>query len=131
MTPPPAFVGIDVAKDTLDLCTLPAGQTARVPNTDDGHRALVAGFRDRPPALIALEATGGYQAPLVAALAAAGLPVVVANPRQVRSFAKALGLLAKTDRIDARVLAAFADKARPEPRPVPTPGQEAVRELLD
>jgi transposase len=131
MTPTPVFVGIDVAKDALDVHSSPAGDTARVPNTDDGHRALIAGFRDRPPALIVLEATGGYQTPVVAALAAAGLPVVVANPRQVRSFAKALGLLAKTDRIDARVLAAFADKVRPEPRPVPTPDQEAVRELLD
>ena len=131
MTPTPLFVGIDVAKDALDLCTLPAGDTARVPNTDDGHRALIAGLRDRPVTLIALEATGGYQAPLVAALAAAGLPVVVVNPRQVRRFAQALGLLAKTDRIDARVLAAFADKIRPEPRPVPAADQEAVRELLD
>jgi transposase len=131
MTPTSVFVGIDVAKDTLDICTLPADQTAQVPNTDDGHRALIAGFRDQPPTLIVLEATGGYQTPVVAALTTAGLPVVVANPRQIRSFAKALGLLAKTDRIDARVLAVFADKVRPEPRPVPTPDQEAARELLD
>ena len=131
MTSTPVFVGIDVAKDALDLCISPAGDTARVPNTDDGHQALIADLRARPVALIALEATGGYQAPLVAALAAAGLPVVVANPRQVRRFAQGLGLLAKTDRIDARVLAAFAEKVRPEPRPVPTAAQEAVRELLE
>ncbi len=125
------FVGIDVAKDHLDVCSLPAGSTARLPNDDTGFQALIDQFCQQPPTLIVLEATGGYQNALVAALATAGLPLVVANPRQVRRFAEAMGYLAKTDTIDARVLALFADKVRPAVRTLPTAEQAAVREFLE
>jgi len=125
------FVGIDVAKDHLDVCTLPSGATDRQPNDEAGIRTLLDHFQGQPPTLILLEATGGYQNALVAALAAAGLPVVVANPRQVRRFAEALGYLAKTDTIDARVLAHFADKVRPTVRTLPSADRVAVHELLE
>jgi transposase len=131
MTPASCFVGIDVSKDILDVCSLPAGTTARVTNDETGFQALRDLFGQQPPTLIVLEATGGYQNALVAALAADGLPVVVVNPRQVRRFAEALGYLAKTDTLDARILAAFADKVRPPVRPLPTAHQEALREFLE
>jgi transposase len=119
------YVGIDVAKATLDVCTSD-GEVWQVANED---RALVP-LRDRlttlQPALVVLEATGSYEARAAALLAAAGLPVAVVNPRQVRQFARATGRLAKTDRIDARVLAHFAQAVQPEPRPLP---DEAAREL--
>jgi transposase len=90
-----------------------------VPNAEAGIRDLVARCQTLGPALIVLEATGGYEAAVVAALATAGLAVVVANPRQVRDFAKATGQLAKTDALDAQVLACFAERVRPTPRPLP------------
>src|SRR5690606_31341209 len=93
-------VGIDVAKATLDVAVLPSERPWTVANTGPGVRQLVQQLRGRHPALVVLEATGGYERVLVAALAAAGLPVVVANPRQVRAFARAIGQLAKTDRLD-------------------------------
>jgi transposase len=131
MTLASLFVGIDVSKDYLDVCSQPSGATDRQPNDDRGFQVLLEQWRQQPPTLIVLEATGGYQNALVAAIAAAGLPVVVANPRQVRRFAEALGYLAKTDTIDARILAHFADKVRPEVRQLPTADQTAVHELLE
>lgn len=131
MTTVPSFVGIDVAKDTLDVHTLPQQTTCRLANDDSGFHTLLEQFRQQPPTRIVLEATGGYQNALVAALAAAQLPVVVVNPRQVRRFAEALGYRAKTDTIDARILAAFADKVRPDVRPLPDAQQQAVREMLE
>lgn len=112
------FVGIDVAKATLVIATLPAGTTAEIANTPEAIAAWLASV-PTPPTLVVLEATGGYQAPVVATLALAQWPVVVVNPRQVRDFAKGLNRLVKTDRVDARILAEFAARVRPAPRPLP------------
>ncbi len=126
MSAPACFVGIDVAKATLDVAVRPAGEPWSTANDDAGIAALVARLRPLAPALIVLEATGGFETAVVAAVAAAGLAVVVANPRQVRDFARATGQLAKTDALDAQILALFAERVRPEPRPLP---DEAVRSL--
>jgi transposase len=124
------FIGIDVAKAQLEFAGRPSGVTGAVPNADDGIDALVEQLQARAPTLIVLEATGGYEAAVVAALATAGLPVVVANPRQVRDFARATGQLAKTDAIDAQVLALFAERVRPVPRPLPDAAAQALDALL-
>lgn len=122
------MIGIDVAKATLDVATVPREPGWNpVTNDADGIATLVAQLRTRAPALIVLEATGGYEIAVATALALAGLPVAVVNPRQVRDFAKALGQLAKTDAIDAQVLAEFAARMRPTPRPLP---DEAHADLL-
>jgi len=110
------FVGIDVSKGELEICVLPKGECWKTPNDEVGRAALIERMRGLNPTLIVLEATGGYEAALAAELASGKLPVVVMNPRQVRDFAKASGRLAKTDRIDAFVLALFAQKMRPEVR---------------
>lgn len=123
------YIGMDVSKATLDVCTSNGG-IWQVPNTDramDELRARIAGLQ---PALIVLEATGGYELRAAGALASCGLPVAVVNPRQVRSFARSLGQLAKTDRIDARILAAFAATIRPEPRPLPDADTRALDALI-
>lgn len=112
------FIGIDVAKASLDVAVQPEGKAWSCPNDEAEFKDLVKQLRPRKPTLIVLEATGGLEIPVVAALASAGLPVVVINPRQVRDFAKATGQLAKTDRIDARVLARFAKAVRPAIRPL-------------
>jgi len=124
------FIGIDVAKAQLEFACQPRGESGTVPNADDGIRELVTRCQALTPTLIVLEATGGYEAALVAALATAGLPVVVANPRQVRDFAKATGQLAKTDALDAQVLALFAERVRPVPRPLPDAAIQALDALL-
>lgn len=111
------FVGIDVSKAQLDVATRPDGATWTVTNDEAGIAALVARLREMKVTLVVVEATGGYEAAMVAQLALA-MPVAVVNPRQVRDFAKATGQLAKTDRLDAMVLARFADGVRPEPRPL-------------
>lgn len=105
---PLRFVGIDISKDKLDLCTLPGGELRNFANDDQGRAKLVAELVKLSPAKIVLEATGGYERALLFALQDAGLPVALVNPRQVRDFAKGLGQLAKTDRLDACVLAEFA-----------------------
>lgn len=125
-----SFIGIDVAKATLHYACRPSGNTDSVPNDDQGIHALVERLPPHEPTLIVLEATGGYEAAVVAALATAGLPVVVANPRQVRDFAKATGQRAKTDAIDAQVLALFAERVRPTPRPLPDEAAQALDALL-
>jgi transposase len=130
MSSTPRFVGIDVSKDALDVAIRPDGTRARVPNTDDGLDQLVARLRPLDPALIVLEATGGYQRRAVAALALAGLPVAVVNPARAREFARALGRLAKTDEVDAAVLAEFAERIRPPARPLPDAQAQQMRELL-
>ena len=124
------FVGIDVAKGQLDVALRPTGEHWTVPNEDASIAALVTQLQAVAPTLIVLEATGGYQRTVVSALAAAGLPVVVANPRQTRDFAKATGQLAKTDALDARVLAHFAEAVRPTPRPLPMAQAEELRALM-
>jgi transposase len=108
----------------------PGGEAGSVPNEERGIAELVVRCRALAPTLIVCEATGGYEAALVAALATAGVPLVVANPRQVRDFAKATGQLAKTDAIDAQILALFAERVRPEPRTLPDEAVEALDALL-
>ncbi len=112
------FVGIDVSKAQLDVAVRPTGKRWTLPYDQTGIEGLIPQIVDLEPALVLLEATGGLELPLVAALAAAALPVVVVNPRQVRDFAKATGTLAKTDTLDAGVLAHFAAAVRPEVRPL-------------
>ena len=130
MTHQSLYVGIDVSKATLDVATRPTGQCWQVAHTEDGVHDLVVHLTGLHPSLITLEATGGLEMPLTGALAAAGLPVVVVNPRQVRAFAKATGKLAKTDAIDAHVLAHFAEAVRPSPRPLPDAQTQAIAALL-
>jgi transposase len=124
------FVGIDVAKAELVVSMLPSGDRFTVDNEEHGVRTLVERLRTARPMLIVLEATGGYELLGVAALTAATLPVVVVNPRQVRDFAKATGQLAKTDRIDADILARFADVVRPAVRTMPTAAVQELDALL-
>jgi transposase len=130
MSESPVFVGIDVAKAQLDIAVRPTGAHWSAPNDEAGIATLVTQLQAVAPTLIVLEATGGFQRAVVAALTVAGLPVVVANPRQTRDFAKATGQLAKTDALDARALAHFADAVRPTPRPVPDAQTAAMRALL-
>ena len=128
--PTPASAGIDVAKDSLDLALSHEASTRSFPNSPKGHQQIVAVLQQQPLRNIIVEATGRWEIPLVAALAAANLPVVVVNPRQVRDFAKALGVLAKTDALDARVLARFGNLIQPEIRPLPTENARHLQELL-
>ena len=125
-----SFIGIDVAKIQLEFAHRPSGATGRVPNDESGIAALVAQCQAAGAILIVCEATGGYEAAVVAALATASLPVVIANPRQVRDFAKATGQLAKTDAIDAQILALFAERVRPEPRVLPDAAAQALTAFL-
>lgn len=130
MSGPACFVGIDVAKATLECAVLPTGESWQLANEDAAFAALVAKLRDVAPERIVLEATGGFEHGVVAALAAAQLPVVVANPRQVRDFGRSCGQLAKTDRIDARLLALFAARVQPALRPLPSEAAQALDALL-
>jgi transposase len=130
MSVPQIFVGIDVAKAQLDIALRPTGERWAVPNEDASIATLVTQLQAVHPVLIVLEATGGFQRAVVAALAAAALPVVVVNPRQARDFAKATGQLAKTDVLDARALAHFAEAVRPTPRPLPDAQTDDLRALL-
>jgi transposase len=124
-------VGIDVSKQSLDLATDPAQATRQFTNDAQGHAAIVEHLQSLGLIkLIVMEATGGYERTLAAALVAAKLPVVIANPRQVRDFAKATGKLAKTDRIDAMVLAQFARTINPELRTLPDENTRVLQEQL-
>jgi transposase len=127
----PCGVGLDVAKATVDLAssTNPAARW-QTTNDEAGWAALVAHVRTLQPVVVVLEATGGYETGAASALSTAGLPVAIVNPRQVRDFAKALGLLEKTDAIDAAVLAAFAARIRPAPRPLPDDLQADLHALV-
>jgi len=125
------FVGIDIAKGQLDVQTWPPSTPAQFGNTSSGLAKLCKALkRLKNVALVVLEATGGYETAAVVAMAKASLPVVVVNPRQVRDYAKARGILAKTDTIDATVLARFAHDFRPTVRPLPTETQRAMSELV-
>lgn len=125
-----SFIGIDVSKKTFDVAVRPSGEAWRTENTPASIVGLVERLRSLSPTLIVLEATGGIQTPLVVALAEAKLPAAVVNPRQVRDFAKALGRLAKTDTIDAAVLAHFAEAVRPELRALPDRETQQLQALL-
>lgn len=124
------FVGIDVSKEWLDVHRLVGGVAERFENSTEGRQTLVERLAAVTIERIVLEATGGYERLVASVLAAAGLPVVVVNPRQVRDFAKALGKLAKTDRIDAEVLARFAAAVRPTLRALPSESEQKLRETL-
>ena len=125
--PTRVFVGIDVSKAQLDVALRPEARWA-VPNEATGIATAIARLQTIGPTLIVLEATGGMEQPLVRALVTAALPVVVVNPRQVRDFAKATGRLAKTDRLDADMLAHFAEVIRPTVRPMPDAETQALAE---
>lgn len=129
MTNAQIFVGIDVSKAQVDMALRPNGRLS-APNTEAGIAQILTRLRAVSPTLVVMEATGGLEIPLTGALAAAGIPVVVVNPRQVRDFAKATGKLAKTDALDAQMLARFADVMRPEPRPLPDAETRALAALL-
>lgn len=124
------FAGIDVGRDWLDLALRPSHHHERVANDEAGITHLVERVRAVPPVLVVLEATGGLEGPVTAALATAGIAVAVVNPRQVRDFAKAIGQLAKTDTLDAHLLAHFADVVRPESRPLPSAEAQALSAVL-
>lgn len=120
------FVGIDVSKSHLDVAVGPSGKSWTVANDDKGIRSLVDALMDLNPLLIVMESTAGLEMPVAVDLAAAEFPVVIVNPRQVRDFARATGKLAKTDRIDAQILARFGETVRPEVRPLK---DEQIQEL--
>ena len=124
------FVGVDVAKASLTVVVRPELSSFVLPNTPSGRKKLAEALQKLSPSLVVLEATGGWEREVVETLAEAGLPVRVVNPRQVRDFAKALGKLAKTDRIDAAILAHFAEATQPEPRPLPDEETRELRDLL-
>ncbi len=124
------FVGIDVSKDRLDVHIRPTGEVFAVARDGAALEQLVGKLRTIAPSLIVLEATGGFETVVAAALAAAGLPLAVVNPRQIRAFAKACGQLAKTDKLDAAVIAHFADAVQPPARGVPDEAARALAELL-
>ena len=124
------YIGIDVAKAHLDLAVHLSGEPWRVTNDEPGINAIVTHLQELHPALVVAEPTGGLEVPLTAALAAVGLPVAVVNPRQVRDFAKATGRLAKTDRLDAQVLAHFAQAVQPTPRPLRDAQTQELAALL-
>ncbi len=128
--PAASFVGIDVSKQQLDIAVRPRRETWTVAHNEAGLSALVTRLRAHAPTLIVLEATGGLEVALAGALAAAALPVAVVNPRQVRDFARSTGTLAKTDRLDAQMLAQFAEAVRPEPRPLPDAQAQELTALL-
>jgi transposase len=124
------FIGIDVSKNFLDVHVLPQGTHWRCEQSNADHAQLVQRLLALKPTLIVLEATGGLELASAAALAAAGLAVAIVNPRQVRDFAKSMGQLAKTDAIDAHVLALFAERIQPEPRTLATETQRAFDALV-
>lgn len=127
---PGVHVGIDVAKDTLEIAARPQHEQWSAQNRLEDFPALIAKLQRLAPERIILEATGGWEAPLANHLAAAGLPVIVINPRQARDFAKATGQLTKTDRVDARLLAHFGEAVKPLVRPLPDEQTQALAALL-
>ena len=124
------YVGIDVSKERLDVAIRPGEEQWSADNEEEGIGGLVSRLQETRPALVVLEATGGLEVALTAALASAQLPVVVVNPRQVRDFARATGQLAKTDRLDASVIARFGEALKPSPRPLPDAQSQALAALL-
>ena len=124
------FVGIDVAKDRLDVHVRPSGTIFDVPRDGEGIANLVDRLRALGPALIVMEATGGFEAVVASALAGAQLPLSVVNPRQIRDFARAAGRLAKTDTLDAEIIALYAERMRPEVRPLPDASARQLSELV-
>ena len=130
MTPQECYVGIDVSKKHLDIAVRPGDEHWTVANDEDGIDELVTRLRSIGPRLVVLEATGGIELAATGRLAGAGLLVAVVNPRQVRDFARAIGKLAKTDRLDAQVIARFAEVVQPTPRPLRDAESQALSALL-
>jgi transposase len=126
----PVYVGIDVAKDTFEVAACPELLKASLPNTPEGHRKLCRMLKEHAVELVVMEATGGYERALAAELLDAALAVVVVNPRQVRDFARGIGQWAKTDPIDAKVLANFARIVKPAARTHATPKTAELSELV-
>jgi transposase len=124
------FIGIDVSKDRLDVHVRPSETSFAVARDGKGLADLVERLGPLDPYLVVLEATGGFEQTVAAALVAVGLPLAVVNPRQIRDFARATGQLAKTDALDAKAIALFAERVRPEPRPVPDEQARALGELI-
>jgi transposase len=124
------FVGIDVSKDQVDVAVGSGDPVWSFPNAETGRENLVKLLQTRNVTLVVMEATGGFELPLAAALATAQLPVAIVNPRQVREFARATGQLAKTDRIDARLIARFAERIQPEARALPDEETRLLDALL-
>jgi transposase len=124
------FVGLDIAKATIDVAVVPQEERWRIDHNEAGLSALVLRLRTLAPTSVVLEATGGYETTIVGLLVEAGVPVVVVNPRHVRDFARALGQLAKTDAIDAHLLATFAAKLQPAPRPLPDAATQDLAALV-
>ena len=124
------FVGIDVSKDRLDVAVRPTGETWQVPYDAEGISSLAENLRELAPQLVVLEATGGMELAVAGELALAEVPIAVVNPRHVRNFARAAGKLAKTDALDARVLAHFAEAMQPEPRPLPDATTQELKALV-
>ena len=124
------YVGIDVSKDRLDVHVRPSGEAVAVARDGKGLEELVERLRALSPTLIAVEATGGFETIVAATIGGAGLPLVVVNPAQIRHFAQALGKRAKTDPIDAAVIALFAEAVKPELRPLPDEAQRLLAELV-
>ena len=124
------FIGIDVSKATLDLACLPDGESWTVTNDDQGLAELTPRLVALAPVLVVMEATGGFEMLAALTLAKHGLPIAIVNPRQVRDFAKAMGQLAKTDALDAGMLADFAQRVRPTPRPLPDEAAQLLESLL-
>lgn len=124
------YVGIDVSRDTLDVATHPRQGVTSFRNTDAGISELVAYLKQLAPVLVVMEATGGLELNVAAALAVSEIAAAVVNPRQIRDYAKSLGKLAKTDKIDAQVMADFAAANQPEPRPLADSQTQALKDLL-
>jgi transposase len=123
-------VGIDVAKDRLDVHVRPSGEAFGVSRDHEGLSSLTERLRTLSPTLVVMEASGGFEVTVAAALSAAGLPLAVVNPRQIRDFARATGRLAKTDTLDAAAIAHFAEAIRPQPRPLRDAQAQELAELV-
>ena len=123
-------VGIDVSKDRLDIAVHPSGEAFAVERKASGLDRLIDRLRQLAPTIVVLEASGGFETVVAATLAAAGFSVAVVNPAQIRAFAKAVGQRAKTDPIDAAVIARFAEATKPEPRPLPDDATQLLADLI-
>jgi transposase len=124
------YVGIDVSKERLDVAVLPSGEKRQFANNEDGMSKLIAKLRKKHPTLIVMEPTGGYEIPVAGALAAEDIPVAVVNARQIRDYARAVGKLAKTDRLDAMVIAEFAQRVQPEVRPLRDEENQEIKAIV-
>ena len=124
------FIGVDISKDSLDMVAYPTGQIWQYKNSKGGIAKAIAKLRGLELKLIVMEATGGLEKPLCEALFQAGLPAAIVNPRRIRDFGRSMGILAKTDKLDAKVMAYFAAKIEPAPRPVQDEASQKLENLL-